>query len=640
MALRGLFRVVALLVFSVAWGGLSYRLRGGWLSLPGDISHAPPERPDAIAVLTHDGLGRVIFAVALAFAVVVPALHARARQSACATCGGRVGFLGGDSDTVTSEEGASSTLPVPRRLRLSVSDGAEEENARGSAVDSAAAGAKRASRGRGRILMLGVLLLLLTYFGEMVGWGPYTPMGTDWQQVQTRSDRVAAFDWLVGAPAGRADGDNGGSGWQFWRLWARDAAALSLRGLVQTVPSGLAMYLAGYGFVPALFGLLMAPTYWLANAFAPSGLGVTGFEGGGELAEALWGTMTVLTFVSAVLAFPVPHDRHRHKVVRLPESSPGMTPGDDSWVSGQGLSPSPGPVGRSVDAAVACAPPTLYVSVRELATERPHLKMVSAGSWLLHILLWVYEAVLGLSCVSIGVLNQRDMRNRDQTLLGLCGMTLGAVLLHAMVAWVQAVASRIRDRAAYEYAPAVTAYDSIGNAGVTRGPQHRKSSGFEWQGTRLGRAQDPGELEGLLFSPDGHRGSDVNWASFESGRGGDEGGWCGCCGGDDDGSVRYGDPDSRCLVDATLAHRFLGTTFTNTGSHAVIGVPSGAPPEASDVRGELRGLTGFQLVQAVIGTLAGMWALVVVALVVVSAVLNTHSFGCPSGKLDIGVCTN
>jgi hypothetical protein len=60
------------------------------------------------------------------------------------------------------------------------------------------------------------------------------------------------FDWLVGMPEASQNFD---------ARWTRDMAAMSLRGLQWTAPTG-AMFLAlGYGWLPLASGAMMGPVY-------------------------------------------------------------------------------------------------------------------------------------------------------------------------------------------------------------------------------------------------------------------------------------------------------------------------------------------------------------------------------------------
>lgn len=103
--------------------------------------------------------------------------------------------------------------------------------------------------GKGSLVVL--LFVVATFFSFLVGWGSYFSMGRS----NEYKGRVGAFDWLVGNPA---------EDWDFDRLYARDMVALSLRGALETIPTGLLLLLLGFGYLPLISGLFMGPIYDIA----------------------------------------------------------------------------------------------------------------------------------------------------------------------------------------------------------------------------------------------------------------------------------------------------------------------------------------------------------------------------------------
>lgn len=139
---------------------------------------------------------------------------------------------------------------------------------------------------------------VLATFAFCVGWGTYMSMGSGSPPYEFNS-RVGVFDWLTGrvtmdpmwqggagqpasgcALIGCSNSDNGQppSKWRFFgnRREMRDLVGMSLRGLMQTAPAGLALHLfAGLpSTAPMWAGLLMGPIYY-AGHWWPS---FSGFE--------------------------------------------------------------------------------------------------------------------------------------------------------------------------------------------------------------------------------------------------------------------------------------------------------------------------------------------------------------------------
>jgi len=136
-----------------------------------------------------------------------------------------------------------------------------------------------------RRTFMSISIMIAMYFSffvddsiySYIGRGPYTTV-------------LGIFDWLIGHPC---------SNWDFEQRWPMAIVGMTLRGLVQTVPSGMILFCFGYGVEFLLCGILMGVIYeaaWLLPSnYADIVQGVA-------LGELLWGAfiwfVLILTFLT------------------------------------------------------------------------------------------------------------------------------------------------------------------------------------------------------------------------------------------------------------------------------------------------------------------------------------------------------
>jgi hypothetical protein len=160
-----------------------------------------------------------------------------------------------------------------------------------------------AARRRGVVpaLVPALAVALWSLLSLYVGWGTYLAVG---RNPQSYFARPGVFDWLVGKGSDVFDLD---------RRWAREACAMSLRGMTQTLVPGLVLLAYGFGPSYLLSGSLMGFIYTLANAVSEPGGGRESsqpeFAPGTPLAEVLWGAWTWLVLAASCLALKVPVPR-------------------------------------------------------------------------------------------------------------------------------------------------------------------------------------------------------------------------------------------------------------------------------------------------------------------------------------------
>ena len=162
------------------------------------------------------------------------------------------------------------------------------------------------------------IVTLLTWASLIVGWGTYFGMGVSNGGFVSR---IGVFDWWFGREQLE---------WTLGERWVRDAAAMSLRGLVWTAPSGYLLHHRGLGWHYALAGAMMGPIYSIGqgahfagpskkNGSENSGGGGGGGGGGGNdgssngdfmfgagvpWSESVWGTWLWAVLILACLSRP------------------------------------------------------------------------------------------------------------------------------------------------------------------------------------------------------------------------------------------------------------------------------------------------------------------------------------------------
>ena len=212
-----------------------------------------------------------------------------------------------------------------------------------------------------------------------------------------------------------------------YRRWSLDVVAMSLRGLLQTAPTGLLLLLYGYGWMPLASGVMMgyetawaaqcgvvahahhavrvgmcSPLYTLGNNI-PSRM--KNFTEGSQVGEFLWGFWMWATLLTALLAL------HRPRSQRLNTMESARTP-----------------------------PP-----------------LTRGASFVLHVVLLALDAVFVLSCVSYGMLKQKDPRNKAQTLLGLAVCTAALLAFHLVLVVWQCSRRRKEKESMYSYQSPINA---------------------------------------------------------------------------------------------------------------------------------------------------------------------------------------
>jgi hypothetical protein len=143
-----------------------------------------------------------------------------------------------------------------------------------------------ASQGK-QCLFIFLLISLSSGFGIYVGWQNYFTIGRDVDS----SSPSGAFDWLIG----RAQPD-----WIQSRKFLHDLCGMTLRGLVQTAPSGLFLFMNGFHWTYLGSGLFMGLVYNLGFSITFDSVNFS--APGAPMAEFLWGSFTVLALVLPILA--------------------------------------------------------------------------------------------------------------------------------------------------------------------------------------------------------------------------------------------------------------------------------------------------------------------------------------------------
>eukprot|EP00698_Gefionella_okellyi_P008680 TRINITY_DN2165_c0_g1_i2.p1 TRINITY_DN2165_c0_g1~~TRINITY_DN2165_c0_g1_i2.p1 ORF type:complete len:213 (-),score=5.95 TRINITY_DN2165_c0_g1_i2:4-642(-) len=122
-------------------------------------------------------------------------------------------------------------------------------------------------------LLIGLALMVYTFFSLYIGWGTYFGMA---RGNFLNTTRPGCFDWMLGRDE---------PGWTFWRRWSRVFTGMSLRGLASTAIPGYIMYLYGYGPFYLVAGASMGFIYEIANDIP---IHLANFEQGSALGEFLW----------------------------------------------------------------------------------------------------------------------------------------------------------------------------------------------------------------------------------------------------------------------------------------------------------------------------------------------------------------
>eukprot|EP01102_Stenamoeba_stenopodia_P005196 TRINITY_DN15719_c0_g1_i1.p1 TRINITY_DN15719_c0_g1~~TRINITY_DN15719_c0_g1_i1.p1 ORF type:complete len:425 (-),score=39.64 TRINITY_DN15719_c0_g1_i1:29-1303(-) len=208
---------------------------------------------------------------------------------------------------------------------------------------------------------VGTFVYVSTFLSLNVGWGVYFGLG---RNPNGYLSRIGVFDWLIGHDC---------QGWNETRMFAVEFAGMSLRGLLQTVPSGLLLYSLGYGPDFAIIGILMGTVYeigWLIPATDPN------FGQGIPMSELLWGAFEWFCLSVVILTY---RKSPTHSILRL----------------------------------------------------------LRKGSKIKKILFWVaivvIDAILIGSSIAYGFVKQTDMVNQRQTWLGMLSTTVLALLVQIVV---------------------------------------------------------------------------------------------------------------------------------------------------------------------------------------------------------------
>lgn len=141
-----------------------------------------------------------------------------------------------------------------------------------------------------------VLFAILSWFSLFVGWGSYFSIG------RSESGRAGVFDFLLGHPnytAVTLDGPE--FEWSFAHRWFRDYSGMAWRGLVWTVPSGTLLLVAlgsFSGWEYMLSGVAMGLVYELAHDIP---IKLDNFSQGTPLGEFLWGAWMTGAMVCNIL---------------------------------------------------------------------------------------------------------------------------------------------------------------------------------------------------------------------------------------------------------------------------------------------------------------------------------------------------
>ena len=167
---------------------------------------------------------------------------------------------------------------------------------------------------------LGGAFALLMYLGNLPGWGCYFGMAHGLPapghgDCADDGDRYGMFDWALGRPtflnasAEPTPSHDAARQWDHTRLFVRDWAAMSLRGLVWLAPPGLLLHAAGFGPLLVLSGVSMALVYEAghdvsfpaARSGSPLAALLANFERGTPMAELLWGLAVSTLLLLALL---------------------------------------------------------------------------------------------------------------------------------------------------------------------------------------------------------------------------------------------------------------------------------------------------------------------------------------------------
>ena len=162
---------------------------------------------------------------------------------------------------------------------------------------------------------LGAAFALLMYFGNLPGWGCYFSMAHGLPELPPGHGdcaddgaRYGMFDWALGRPTFEATA-HGAAAWEHSRLYARDWAAMSMRGIVWLGPPGILLLSADFGPLFLLSGVTMAAVYEIGHDVsfpaATSGTPLATFLGnfgkGTPMAELLWGVAVAAWLLLALL---------------------------------------------------------------------------------------------------------------------------------------------------------------------------------------------------------------------------------------------------------------------------------------------------------------------------------------------------
>mmetsp|Transcript_9547 Transcript_9547/g.18110 ORF Transcript_9547/g.18110 Transcript_9547/m.18110 type:complete len:1058 (+) Transcript_9547:19-3192(+) len=232
----------------------------------------------------------------------------------------------------------------------------------------------------------------LTFFSLFVGWGTYMDMG---RNADSAGKRAGIFDWLLGVSYSTTD---------YGSRWQRDAAAMSLRGLLQTVPTGLLLRRVGVNALPVMSGVAMGLVYEIGWS---SSLYVKGFmHRGTEVAEFLWGYWIWLCLLLAFYAA----QPARHTARRTPEEQ--QEDKHVRLVTYGFVVRAKGPLREGGEeeeqSCCSCSGERAFFVARQLA-------------------LLTLEVLFVGSLVSYSQVEQEDTRNLHQTLIGLAFCTAALV---------------------------------------------------------------------------------------------------------------------------------------------------------------------------------------------------------------------
>lgn len=206
--------------------------------------------------------------------------------------------------------------------------------------------------------------------------------------------RLGVFDWLVGSPQ---------PGMNYDARWARDMAAMCLRGLQWTAPTGALFLAQGYGWLPLASGAMMGPVYELGYQLA-----VPPTEFWTQVASA------------CVCGRPAPFGR---SVMYAGPCCGGGALGVLDMVHATAD-------GVCVDVCVTRAPSC--PARAQFAVHRGKLRQVISWPALVaaHAFMTALDVVFAVSCVAYNGVQQSDMLNADQTTLGMLVSTAVMVLAH------------------------------------------------------------------------------------------------------------------------------------------------------------------------------------------------------------------